>query len=119
MRFGTYGRGFFDYATGSVSAVEEGGAPAARLGLVASRNPLPGAGTLTLTLPVATEARVEAFDISGRRVTRLFEGRLSAGPQTISFTAADDSGAPLPNGVYFVRVTTPDAAAAEKVILAR
>lgn len=119
MRFGTYGRGFYDYATGAVSGVADGGAPGSRLGVAALGNPLTGPGRLSLSLPAAGPARVEAFDSNGRRVASLFDGRLEAGRHVIDFPARDDSGAPLPNGVYFVRVTTPNAAAAEKVILAR
>lgn len=119
MRFGTWGRGFYDYATGAVSGVADGGAPGTPLAIAGTRNPLTGPGTLSLTLPAAGAARVDVFDLAGRRVAALFDGVLGAGHQVIDFPARDDSGAPLPNGVYFVRVTTPDAAAAEKVILAR
>ncbi|HYE58482.1 MAG TPA: peptidoglycan DD-metalloendopeptidase family protein [Rhodothermales bacterium] len=65
-------------------------------------NPMGASATLSLELPLPGPVRVEAFDMLGRRITRLYEGVLEAGPaQIVLGTAA------LSPGLYRLRVTTP------------
>ena len=85
------------FASDAVTA----GAPAPApdvLALTASPNPTAGATAVSLTLPVAGEARVAIFDALGRRVAVLHDGPLSAGRHTLALDAAV-----LPAGAYVVR----------------
>lgn len=61
-------------------------------------NPFEHTATVALTLDSASEMRVVVYDVLGREVAILHEGRLTTGRYTMSF---DASG--LPAGVYFVR----------------
>jgi hypothetical protein len=67
-------------------------------------------GVIRFSLPAAGDARLEAFDVRGRRVQVLLAGRLSAGAHEASFTPTDAGGRALAAGVYFVRLAMTDAA---------
>jgi hypothetical protein len=56
----------------------------------------------TLATPT-TSAVVEAFDVLGRRVARLYDGALGSGTHTLSFDTT-----PHPPGFYVVRLETPE-----------
>ncbi|MEM1042682.1 MAG: S8 family serine peptidase [Bacteroidota bacterium] len=63
-------------------------------------NPSSGRVTLPLVLGEDAEARVEVFDVLGRRVALLHDGPLAAGRHALAL-----DGAVLPAGVYVVRAT--------------
>ena len=68
--------------------------------------------TIHFSLPAAADARLEAFDVRGRRVSVLLAARLAAGEHEAAFSArggAGAAGARLAAGVYFVRLTATDA----------
>jgi flagellar hook assembly protein FlgD len=70
---------------------------------------------LSFPLRSAGRARLDVFDVSGRRI-RLFEREgLAAGTATIEWDGRDRAGRPVPAGVYLVRVSTADGAAARRV----
>jgi len=49
--------------------------------------------------------RVEVFDLAGRRVIVLADGRYESGKQRVEWDGRDQAGFPAPSGVYFVRIT--------------
>jgi len=63
-------------------------------------NPSSGAVMVPLMLPEAAEVSVSVFDVLGRRVAVLAEGRLEAGRREFTL-----NGRVLPAGVYLVRAT--------------
>lgn len=84
-----------------LTGIEDDGGGAIEPGLSSSANPFMGSVTFTGS-GFAPGARIEIFDVSGRCVVEGgFEG---------SFTW---SGASVPSGVYYIRVTDPDGACAE------
>jgi hypothetical protein len=58
-----------------------------------------------LTLPESGNARLEIFDVRGRRVATLLNRELSAGPHDVAWTGTDDNGAQLASGVYYYRAS--------------
>jgi hypothetical protein len=66
-------------------------------------NPSAGASTVTLTLAAATTVEVTVYDVLGRKVASLSEGRLSAGMHRLSVDVST-----LPAGLYLVRATVDD-----------
>ena len=52
-------------------------------------------------LPEPTEARVAVYDLTGRLVVQLLDGRQPPGPMELVFDATD-----LPSGVYMVELRT-------------
>ena len=95
-------------------ALPTDGAADGALALAASPNPAHGAATVTVTMPAPGPAEVAVFDALGRRVARLWDGPLAAGPHRLAL----DAGA-LPAGVYLVRAVTPAGVAGRAVTVVR
>lgn len=64
-------------------------------------NPFRTATTITFALSEATSARLVIYDVLGREVALLFDGRLPKGPHQVAF-----DGDHLPAGTYFLRLET-------------
>ncbi|MCB2212582.1 S8 family peptidase [bacterium] len=75
-------------------------------------NPFNPATTLTLTVPVAGQVRVAVYDLTGREVTKLAGGEMSAGAHMLTF-----DGSAHASGVYFVRAELAGQTATQKVLL--
>jgi len=69
-------------------------------------NSTAGVGTLPLALPEEAHVVAQVYDVMGRRVATLADGRYDAGRHELSF-----AGRKLPSGVYVMRarVKVPDA----------
>jgi len=117
MRFGTYGRGIWDFDTNAVTAVAE--APAAPFGLANYPNPFNPQTTLSFTLPAAGEARLVIVDAAGRALRHLHAGSLPAGPQRLVWDGRSDSGRELPSGVYFARLISEGRVTSRRLTLLR
>lgn len=65
-------------------------------------NPFSGSANLAFTLQHAAEVKVEAYDLSGKRIAHLLEGELPAGDHTLPIRTGDRG---LPNGVYLIKLT--------------
>lgn len=75
-------------------------------GLVLARpvpNPARQSTVVTFTTPRDTDARVDVFDTSGRRVRALIDGRLERGRHTLRWDLLDDRRSSVPTGLYLVR----------------
>lgn len=70
-----------------------------------SPNPFSGGFRLRFHLWESQEVKVELFDLSGRLVAVVHEGRLQGGDQQITWDGASSSGHDLGAGAYFVRCT--------------
>src|SRR6185436_15988005 len=89
---------------GGVTAAQLAGVDAPILAL-ASANPTRGPARFQLQLPGATAVTTDVCDVAGRRLCSLASGTLGAGTHSIRWDGTANSGAPVPAGVYFVRVT--------------
>jgi len=65
----------------------------------------------------AGEVVVELFDVGGRRVKTLARGPSGAGYHTVTWDGRDDSGIPLPDGVYFLRAVSAGVTHRLKVVV--
>jgi hypothetical protein len=88
--------------------------PPVALGLRAYPNPFASAARLEFTLSSEQTVRIEVYDVAGRRVRTVLEGRRPAGVHAFTL-----DGRGLASGVYFVKASTPSASRVQKVILAR
>ncbi|KUG05914.1 family 10 glycosylhydrolase [Solirubrum puertoriconensis] len=77
-------------------------------------NPFSESTQLSFRLPAAGQASVRVYDLTGRQVAQLADGRHAAGRHTVTLRA----GA-LPAGIYIIRLTTTDGTWQQKVLLAR
>jgi hypothetical protein len=57
---------------------------------------------------------IDVFDVAGRRVATLFDGRVADGEHTVSWNSAG-----MPSGVYHVRLTGPAVLASKKVMIVK
>jgi len=76
-------------------------------------NPVTGTATFTITLPAATQVRLDVYDLSGRRVDTVLDRRLEAGGESVVWQPR------VANGVYIYKLETPSKQYAGKVVVAR
>lgn len=58
---------------------------------------------LALALPAKGAVKVEALDVTGRRVRMLQDGPMSAGPHDLVWDLRDDQGQAVRPGIFFIR----------------
>jgi hypothetical protein len=75
------------------------------LRLSASPNPFTSASSLRFTLRQASEVRLGIYDVSGRRVRQLDQGRRAPGPHRFAWDGRDDRDHEVQAGIYFVKLT--------------
>ena len=90
-------------------------APAVLALETAAPNPARGEATVGFTVPSAGRATVVVYDVLGREVARLFDGRVEAGRRHVAtFSAA--AQAP---GVYVIRLSHGSQARTQRITVAR
>jgi hypothetical protein len=82
-------------------------------------NPARRATTFSFSLQQAGPVRVEAYDISGRHVRTLLDGRQPAGRTDLSWNLAGDDGRPLEAGVYLVHASVGQTLFNRRVTIVR
>ena len=118
MRFGTYGRGIWDFDTSTVTAVAEA-APTAGYGLASYPNPFNPQTTLRFTLPTAGPVRLVIVNAAGRALRHLLDAERPAGVQEVRWDGRSDSGWELPSGVYFARLVSEGRVESRRLTLLR
>lgn len=108
-----------DASGGVPTAVAVHAAPPAFTMKAAYPNPFSSTTWVDGVLPSASDVTVELFDVAGRRLHAARLGVLRAGDYSIAVVARDDSGRPLPSGVYFCRVTAGRSSRTQKLVVAR
>lgn len=74
--------------------------------------------TLSFSNPAPGPVLIEAYDLSGRMVSRVFEGELAAGSHEMDWNLSGSTGEPLPSGIYWLRLSAQgDVASAQAVVL--
>lgn len=86
----------------------------ASFALSAYPNPFNAATRIEFTLPRAADASLIAYDLSGREIARLMDGKYSAGANSILWNAEK-----LSSGSYFVRAQSDGVSQTTKLILIR
>lgn len=80
--------------------------PAAVRLLGARPNPIAGSAHFDFELPGLTRARLELFDLGGRRIRDLADGWFAAGRTSVRWDGLDDSGRRPAAGTYWARLTS-------------
>jgi hypothetical protein len=88
-----------------------------RIDLAIAPNPASRELGLQFTAPSAGDARVELFDVSGRRVATLFDGVVPAGPSRLRLPIGTGASPAVRSGVYLVRATAPGYIATGRVVI--
>jgi hypothetical protein len=82
-------------------------------------NPFHTATTIRFSVPEVQHVEIEIFDVTGRRVARLLNGRPKAGPNQTTWDGKDDLGRPAASGIYFCTLKTPEGTATQPLVLLR
>jgi subtilisin family serine protease len=83
---------------------------ASRVELVVARNGS-AAPEISFTMPTSGPARVELFDVAGRKVADLFNGQANGGRTTVAWSVH------LRQGAYFARLTAGSVQSARQIVL--
>ncbi|NOX36681.1 MAG: T9SS type A sorting domain-containing protein [Calditrichaeota bacterium] len=75
-------------------------------------NPFNPATTIRFSIPRSERVTLKVYDVTGREVVTLIDGRLRAGTHRVTFNATD-----LPSGVYFYQLRAGKYVATRKMIL--
>jgi flagellar hook assembly protein FlgD len=74
-------------------------------------NPAVSSVALRFALPHPGRARLEVFDLAGRRVATLLDRELAAGGHTLRWDGVSTRGDRVRSGVYAIRLTAAGATA--------
>ncbi|MBN1480789.1 T9SS type A sorting domain-containing protein [candidate division KSB1 bacterium] len=77
-------------------------------------NPFNPRTTISYQLPLASDVKLDVYDVSGRLVQSLVNERQVAGEYSVPFNATD-----LPSGVYVYQLTAADVVASGKMLLVK
>ena len=82
-------------------------------------NPFNPATEISYYLPEAMDVRLEIYNISGRRVAVLADGRQPKGWQAVHWGGVDAGGRQVASGIYFYRLRAGKEVISKKMVLLR
>lgn len=89
------------------------------LTLDAAPNPFSSGTRIDLMLPEEADASIRIYDIAGRFVTELAEGRLPGGSHPFLWNGTGEHGRPLSPGLYLIRARAGKRMVTRKLLLIR
>ncbi len=75
-------------------------------------NPFNSTATIRFSLPIASTVKMDIYDVTGRKVTTLINGRFNAGFHQTQF-----DGSKLASGIYIVRMNNGHTVVQQKMVL--
>ena len=82
-------------------------------------SPSNGPVVIRFSVPGSPPARLDVFDVGGRRVRALWSGGSDEGLVGLDWDGRDAAGSPLPNGLYLIRLSGESLSLTSRVILFR
>jgi hypothetical protein len=82
-------------------------------------NPFNSGTTISYSLPLSTELRVQIYSVQGRCVRTLIAGREPAGHHLVTWDGRDDTGMPASSGLYFCLLQSGDDRMVRRMLLVR
>jgi len=111
------------FTTGSPEYAGAGSGPGTvppRLALASSApNPWRDGTMIRFQLDRPRPVKLQVFDIDGRLVRTLARESFGAGPHTVPWEGCDDSGQPVPSGIYYYRLDAGGQARSQQMIRIR
>jgi hypothetical protein len=86
-------------------------------GIYVFPNPASRNATISYHMRHESEVTVAVYDVQGRLINTLYDGRQTAGTHNILWNGRDIRGIAVPSGVYLCRLTTGEETAVQKLIL--
>ncbi|MBN2619978.1 T9SS type A sorting domain-containing protein, partial [candidate division WOR-3 bacterium] len=101
--------------------VNEGKQPLTHALVLAPPIPTPFSSQVAFTyvLPQEIPMKLVVYDVVGRKVKTLFDGKAPAGMSTVTWGGLDDTGQQVASGVYFCRLETERLSRVQKVVYTR
>jgi hypothetical protein len=90
--------------------------PAARRLEPPAPNPFSSHTQVRFEIPSTEFVRLDVYDVSGRRLRSLWDGRLAAGSHGVSWDGRVEGGTYAPAGVYFVRLQSASGVDSRRVV---
>lgn len=103
-RFGTYGRGIWDFKIESFTGIKDITNLDDKINISCFPNPSRGACKISFNLDKSTEAIVRIYDSEGRIVREIFSGEMQAGTRDFYWDGKTDAGNDVPTGTYLCTV---------------
>ncbi len=124
--FHTYGNSDTTYAVDTLT-VDRAGVEdrVARTGLFIDTHPNPFGPRVEVSFNVpgeygrAVAVSMKIYDVRGREVASLFDGRRSPGPEKLAWDGTYSNGSLAPSGIYFIDLVAGDRRVVQKLVLAR
>lgn len=82
-------------------------------------NPFNPVTTISFSLPRASRATLEIFDVSGALVARLIDGICDPGEHTVTWNGRNAEGAGVAGGIYLYRLQAGKETVSRKMVLLR
>jgi hypothetical protein len=82
-------------------------------------NPFSQQTTITYALPEQQQHRLEVYDVMGRRIAVLEDGRKSAGVHHVRWNGQSQGDRPVASGVYLVRLKAEQSTQTKKMTVVR
>ena len=82
-------------------------------------NPTRGAMSIGFSLPSPQRVHLGIYDLSGRLIRQVTAGMQGPGVHQIVWDGKSSSGGPVANGVYFAKLTTPQARHVSRIVVLR
>ena len=82
-------------------------------------NPFHGHTVIKFALPTREKVTLDIYDINGRRITRLVDGKLNAGWYAIPWNGTDARGKKVKSGIYFYKLNAGKYRKTVKMLLVR
>ena len=110
----------FTLGAPSITSVDEVHSSARGLALsVAEPGPHAREVEFVVDSPVELTAKLELFDVQGRRTAAPFAGKLARGRTAVTWALTSSDGARVADGVYFARLTFAGGNRTAQVVIAR
>jgi Leucine-rich repeat (LRR) protein len=104
----------------STDVADDAGTIPERFGLYQNYpNPFNPVTSIAYDLPETSRVLLDVYDLQGRRVVRLEDGIKKAGRHSVKWSADDDSGRPVPSGIYICRIQAGEFQQSRKVVLSK
>jgi C1A family cysteine protease len=82
-------------------------------------NPFNPVTNISFHLARTSNVRLDIFNILGRKVVTLIDGRMQHGDHVVQWSGENSAGQPVASGVYFYRLSAGDFAESKKMVLVR
>jgi hypothetical protein len=82
-------------------------------------NPVTSTASIGFSTNASGVVDLAVFDISGRRVTTIQSGNVEAGIHSITWNGAGAQGRSVPDGLYFITLTTPAGTRTQSFVMLR